>query len=232
MPSAATTAGSEEQTFGRALELLGQMPTLACRAAVNALMASSSPVQERAPLSERFRSDIDWLCALLAALKQGDPNFGVSETTAAELEQAVWADEGISEAIDGFVASAFFISVQLTGPATVDASQVRELGQTAAQVVTDAFERATSIVREIVNEQSAKDRRNITHARDLTTRTIEQLNDLTLRIQLISVNATVEAARAGAAGAGFGVIAQEINMLSVGARNAVNEISAGFGRLQ
>lgn len=232
MATPTTTAPSEHESYGRALELMGQMPTLACRAAVNALMAASASASERGAINADFRADIDKLSTLLTALKEGDPACGVSPAAAALLEQRVWSDAQISEAVDGYVASAYFVSVQLAGPSSVDQAEVRRLGQMAASVVAQAFERATTIVRELFNERTAQDRRNVSDARDLTARTIDKLNDLTLHIQLISINASVEAARAGPAGAGFGVIAQEINMLSLGAQTAVKEISTGFDRLR
>lgn len=225
---------STELMLGHALEMMGKMPALASRAAVYALLAESMSHSERSASSSaqaRFGDVLDLFAALLAALKSGDEAHGVSPGAAAMLEEHVWSDARISGAVDQFVASAFFLRAQLAGPATVDHVEARELGELAAGPVADAFVRAIGVVRRLFDESAAKSKQNAVAASDLTVRTLEKLDDLTLRIQLISVNASVEAARAGQAGAGFGVIAQEINMLSVGAQTAVNEIRSGFAQL-
>ena len=54
-----------------------------------------------------------------------------------------------------------------------------------------------------------------------------RLSDVSRKIYLISINASVEAARAGDAGLGFAVIADEIRALAQSAQGSLNEIKQG-----
>ena len=65
------------------------------------------------------------------------------------------------------------------------------------------------------------------------------INRISMQTNIISLNASVEAARAGAAGKGFSVIAQEVRELALSAKQAsasisefAQEISAGVGRVE
>lgn len=60
--------------------------------------------------------------------------------------------------------------------------------------------------------------------RGIVAKTIAEIEKISLSIKLISINASVEAAHAGAAGAGFAVIASEIRSLSSKAQDSLDEI--------
>lgn len=66
----------------------------------------------------------------------------------------------------------------------------------------------------------------LTSQRESALAMIGQINKLGAQINLIAINATIEAARAGDAGKGFAVIAAEIQELSKKSRSAVETLEA------
>jgi methyl-accepting chemotaxis protein len=53
-----------------------------------------------------------------------------------------------------------------------------------------------------------------------------RINDIVERTHILATNASIEAARAGARGAGFGVIAQEVRKLAAASKDALEDIDA------
>ncbi|MCI4665640.1 MAG: methyl-accepting chemotaxis protein [Neomegalonema sp.] len=222
------------EALGRVLELVGRMPALANRAAVYALWSISLQQSDKSAASEireQFREALDQFATLLGALKEGSEALNISTATAALLDESIWRHGSVLTTADQFVAQAYFLHTMLAGPAMAELSEAHALGALATGPLGGSLAEASKKVRAMLEHASGEDRKKVALSRELTEQTLVKLDDLTLRIQLISVNATVEAARAGGAGAGFGVIAQEINALSSGAKKAVNEIRQGFATI-
>jgi methyl-accepting chemotaxis protein len=60
---------------------------------------------------------------------------------------------------------------------------------------------------------------------------VDAIAEIARQTNLLALNASIEAARAGEAGRGFGVVAQEVKVLSVGVREAVEHIRNRVDRL-
>lgn len=138
-------------------------------------------------------------------------------------------------------------SQQIAGAATELAATIREMaksGATAAdgaQLATESATRGSHAVREAVERiegMTGTVSDVATTVRTLADRS-ERVGDIVSVIQsiakqtnLLSLNATIEANRAGEHGLGFAVVAGEVRNLAIQTRDATQEIQEIIGRLQ
>ena len=62
-------------------------------------------------------------------------------------------------------------------------------------------------------------------------RTVAVLRDISNKTDLLSLNASIEAARAGQAGKGFAVVADEVARLAEKSQAAISEVEVAFAAL-
>lgn len=91
------------------------------------------------------------------------------------------------------------------------------------QLRGEAHKAATAILDEMDRQAAAK-LGDASEARTIIDQTLSEIEEISLRVRLISLNASVEAARAGPAGRGFGVIASEIQNLAVRSQSSVDSV--------
>jgi methyl-accepting chemotaxis protein len=89
--------------------------------------------------------------------------------------------------------------------------------------VVDQLNNATKASIEITNE-TIKDIEELEGESRAITEIIAVINDIAEQTNLLSLNASIEAARAGDAGRGFSVVADEIRKLSIKSVNSASEI--------
>jgi methyl-accepting chemotaxis protein len=101
--------------------------------------------------------------------------------------------------------------------------EVRQEVETSTQVATKAASQAAEAV-------------GISEVLETHARSIESILDMIRKIagqtNLLALNATIEAARAGDAGRGFSVVAQEVKILSRQTATATDEIAAKISAIQ
>lgn len=123
-------------------------------------------------------------------------------------------------------------SMQLSEGATQQAASVEEVSSTMEEMVSNIEQNAHNAQNteqksnkvhediQIVNEKIAK---LVDFTNDISQK-INIINEIANQTNILSLNAAVEAARAGAEGKGFAVVANEVKKLAELSKNAANEI--------
>ncbi|GIE79783.1 hypothetical protein Aph02nite_57330 [Actinoplanes philippinensis] len=138
-----------------------------------------------------------------AAAEQITHSNQVMSRTAAQFAEAARQRQALADDLESAVLT---VSEQVATAATEMGRSANGLADFARVAVTDA-ERGLGTVSSL---RSSSD--EIRHAVDL-------INQVAAQTRLLALNATIEAARAGSAGRGFGVVANEV-------KNLANETSA------
>jgi PAS domain S-box-containing protein len=137
---------------------------------------------------------------------------------AADAEQAA---SNLSASVEEITATTDEISEQ--------ASRAHGLADEGTEAAADAVERMEAVVEG--SETNVAHVRQLEAQMDEVRETTEMIADIADQTNMLALNASIEAARADADGAGFGVVAEEIEALAEQTKAAVGDISTTLADL-
>jgi methyl-accepting chemotaxis protein len=185
-----------------------------------ARVAAAARTAEMHKLADEFQAAVGSIVGTVSsASSQLEAAAGTLTQTAETTQQLAGAVAAASEQASSNVQSVASASEELAGSVTEVSRQVQESNRIAALAVQQA-EKTDARIGEL--SQAGQ---RIGDVVKLITAIAEQTN-------LLALNATIEAARAGEAGRGFAVVASEVKALATQTGKATEEIGTQIARMQ
>jgi methyl-accepting chemotaxis protein len=237
----AVTPQSERDVLGNAFEkmigTLQSMATVAERIAAGDLKAQVAPQSDQDVLGSAFATMIANLRRIMADLGEGANVLG---SASAQIVAST------TELAAGSVQTASAVS-----ETTATVEEVRQTSQTSsekAKYVSESAQRAAAIsesgkkTTDDAVEGMGRIRQQMSAIADSMVRLSEQtqaigqiiatVDDLSQQSNLLAVNASIEAAKAGEQGKGFAVVAQEVRSLAAQSKGATTQVRTILSDIQ
>jgi len=198
--------------LGTLINLSGKMRMLSHRAALFAMLVGQGKAGTPGQLAS-YDSAVEEFRAIYKAVREGNRDLDIPPEAARELGEDGALDEAITAPIDAFVRHAADLRPALAG-GTRAPEPIEKLVDLVAGDLLNALNRLTAAVSARLNTRMAARQSSTIEARAAMLKAVGSITDVSMKVKLISINAGIEAARAGPYGKSFGVIASEIRALS------------------
>jgi methyl-accepting chemotaxis protein len=176
----------------------------------------------------------------VSEIAEGDLSRPLEVTTADEIGQLASSVETMRSKIGDAVGQASHMSVTLSSSASEQAAAIEEISASVEEMAGMTHQNAERAGR--ANDLMSSNRRvaenleasltrltgsmkEMVAASTQTQKIVKTIDEIAFQTDILALNAAVEAARAGHAGAGFAVVAEEVRTLAVRAAEAAGNTS-------
>ena len=221
--------GTLMQSFARMTQSLQEMARVAERIAGGDLTAAAKPQSERDVLGAAFTTMVENLRRVMQEIREGVNVLAssASEIMAATTQVASGAAEtatAVSQTTTTVeeVKQTAQVSSQKAKQVSESAQKSAQVAQTGKKSVEEAIDKMNRIQGQM--ESIADSIVRLSEQSQAIGEIVATVNDLAEQSNLLAVNASIEAAKAGEQGKGFAVVAQEVKSLAEQSKQATAQV--------
>lgn len=157
--------------------------------------------------------------------------LGSGQPVVREMPESVYGVPFRSYSIPLFDDNGKIVGALSVGRSLMRSEKLKSLSQNLADFLGQSNEAIQDLSRDVLkvvaaNEDIAKLSKQASSGTESSSKIVKLIQDISLQTNLLGINAAIEASRAGGAGRGFRVVAEEIQRLSQSTSESVTKIEA------